>query len=467
MSLFLNLWNNDFPVHFHADEQSKVVKIKGQDQTFSHPILMIQMNRIVQAAVRSPDDFSIARTGRTLNGVLQAGSVILFFLLLSQRYASPWALAGAAAWAFSPIGVVHAHYLKEDVPLVFFLLATLLAMARWVTVPNLRRACILGALFGLAASSKYVGILVCLVLAAVILSSGSRMPFKRRLVQLGAMLLVALLVFLAVNYPLFADVESFLHDIGKEVGHMSEGYDYDVLFRPLEQAFTFHLRNSVIPGITPLAAILCLAGFVMLVSGWREGNRAGRVAVLYISLYYLVVEGSPVKPSPDFMRYVLPIVPGLIFCGLHLLYKTAGSRACRRNRWLGPLLAAGFVLVPLVESVRLTRHMEASGDTRTRAAAYVEAHDGKALSGAIQHHLKRLPLSSIEGGDTDFLLVDSFDYEKYLVGGQMKRQRPGIYLRSDIYRELFQRPYVEFKPAYKSFAFSNPTIRVFDLEDLR
>jgi hypothetical protein len=31
--------------------------------------------------------------------------------------------------------------------------------------------------------------------------------------------------------------------------------------------------------------------------------------------------------------------------------------------------------------------------------------------------------------------------------------------------ELFARPYVEIAPAYRSFAFSNPVIRIIDMRD--
>ena len=38
-----------------------------------------------------------------------------------------------------------------------------------------------------------------------------------------------------------------------------------------------------------------------------------------------------------------------------------------------------------------------------------------------------------------------------------------VYERHEKYEELFAYPTVEIKPAYHSFAFSNPTIRIVDI----
>lgn len=44
-------------------------------------------------------------------------------------------------------------------------------------------------------------------------------------------------------------------------------------------------------------------------------------------------------------------------------------------------------------------------------------------------------------------------------GGQSDK----VYAMSRGYRELFKHPYTEIKPPYKSYAFSNPTIRIVDI----
>jgi hypothetical protein len=62
-----------------------------------------------------------------------------------------------------------------------------------------------------------------------------------------------------------------------------------------------------------------------------------------------------------------------------------------------------------------------------------------------------------------FLVASSFQYERFLYGGTLANQDPGIYRLSCAYQKLFNYPYVEFTPAYRSFAFSNPTIRVIDI----
>ena len=63
-----------------------------------------------------------------------------------------------------------------------------------------------------------------------------------------------------------------------------------------------------------------------------------------------------------------------------------------------------------------------------------------------------------------FLVASSFQYDRYLYGATLHDQRPVVYKFAGAYRKLFSSyPYLEFAPAYRSFAFSNPTVRVIDI----
>ncbi|MCA9017026.1 MAG: hypothetical protein KDA77_16970, partial [Planctomycetaceae bacterium] len=63
----------------------------------------------------------------------------------------------------------------------------------------------------------------------------------------------------------------------------------------------------------------------------------------------------------------------------------------------------------------------------------------------------------------DFVVASDFRYERYYRGAQTAGQDEYIYQRHQQYEEWFKFPFVEITPAYRSFAFSNPTVRIIDL----
>lgn len=112
--LFLNVWNNDFPLGYHVDEIKKVHFILTNTQDFYHPILMLQLNRLVNGFLHLNSPSEVVILGRTLSTI--AGAVIVLFTYLIARRILPKlaALFAAFSVAVSPMLVVHAHYLKED-----------------------------------------------------------------------------------------------------------------------------------------------------------------------------------------------------------------------------------------------------------------------------------------------------------------------------------------------------------------
>jgi hypothetical protein len=61
--------------------------------------------------------------------------------------------------------------------------------------------------------------------------------------------------------------------------------------------------------------------------------------------------------------------------------------------------------------------------------------------------------------------VSSFNYERFFIGAEWWGQQPKVYKTHKKYMQLFSYPYREIIPAYKTFAFSNPVIRIIDIRD--
>ena len=466
LSLGLNLYGNDFPLGYHVDEIKKVRFIRDNTQDFNHPILMLQVVRTANAFTRFSDEQDIVELGRTINAFFGMLIVACAYLLCrktsSDRYLP---LLAAFAVATSPIMVVHAHYLKEDIILTFFLMVSLLILLEYVHRPGWTSAAALGVAMGLACASHYKGSLLVILCALVsVLLPGNRRSCLR---MLPVVVLSVAAVFLAVNYPLIFDYFTFKRGFIFEYRHALGGH-YGIKISAIQQYGGFHLINSLVPGVTAGMAIIGAVAIAWSAVLWRKAHVSIRILLLYIALFYMLPELSPLKPFPDFMRYVIPIVPPLILFAL-MAVKTLWSSVPNPGLKMAvPLVMIAIIIYPLYCTIRLVH--EINDDTRARAEAWLQHSSQKAkyelYTSAKRYDVKsvtRLNVEQERKKGVAFFVSSSFMYERFEFGSTLPDQHPFVYKTQEKYKRLFALPFVEFKPEFRSFGFSNPTIRVIDI----
>jgi hypothetical protein len=367
--------------------------------------------------------------------------------------------------AVSPTLVVHAHYLKEDVVFTACALAALLALVRFVARPTMTQAVLLGIALGLTVAAKYGGV----VLLAVALAA----PLVRRPASLRRFYLLVLAAafcaaatFCLVNAPLFSQLVVFRGGLSFEMAHAVEGHE-GMRIPGWRCFFVFHLLHSIVPGMTWPVTLLGLAGIVLTVAGWGASPWRQRLMVVYVAIFYLAVELSPLKALPDSMRYVIPVVP--VVCLLAGVAITVlGARIRRRGLgWAPAVLASAALIVSAREALLLTHFL--TRDTREAAVAEVERTGLSAVPERFTplshrvHSLAALDVEEERARGTALLVANSFMYERYRLAVSCGAPNPWVHQRVKRYEELFRYPYVEIRPRYKSFAFSNPTIRNIDI----
>jgi hypothetical protein len=187
-------------------------------------------------------------------------------------------------------------------------------------------------------------------------------------------------------------------------------------------------------------------------------------------VFYFVPEISPLKPWPDFSRYMLPVVPPLLYFGWQGIERAAMRRPSHgRHVWVFAAGFAALVLLPSYMSVRLVSGLD--DDTRTQAAAWLGSRPGRAIfetysgEGTSVRSVVEMDPAAWRARGVDYLVASSFMYDRYTTGARLRNQRPEVYRMHARYMDLFSRPYVEFAPTFRSFAFSNPVIRIVDLRD--
>jgi 4-amino-4-deoxy-L-arabinose transferase-like glycosyltransferase len=468
-SLALGLWNNDFPLGYHPDEVKKVGFITTGTQDFHLPILLLQLTRAANAIARLDGGQEIVELGRAVSAVAGACIVVLAFLLARQILPPLGSLVVAALTAVSPILVVHAHYLKEDVVFTACALAALLALCGFVATPIFRRAVLLGVSLGLAVAAKYAGALLLVVVLVAPLVRRST-PIRGFYLRLLPAVLCAVVTFCAVNLPLFSDLGVFRGGLAFEMAHAVEGHE-GMRIPGWRCFFVFHVLHSIVPGMTWPVALLGLAGIALTVAGWEASPWRQRLMVVYVAILYLAVELSPLKALPDSMRYVIPVVPVLCVLGFAVISQL-GARVRGRGRWWAVgALAGAALIVSAREALLLTHHL--TRDTREAAVAEVERTGLSAVPERFTplphrvHSLAALDVEEERARGTALLVANSLMYERYRLAVSYGAPSPWVRRRVERYEELFRYPYVEIRPRYKTFAFSNPTIRIIDIRRQR
>lgn len=468
MSAGLNLWHIDFPPGFHADERKKAYFVREGMQDFRHPILLVQSVRVANAVAGFTENDSVVVLGRVVLASAAVGTVLLMFLIARRLIGVDWALIVAAAVAVSPLLVIHAHYLKEDSLLTLTLLASTLAFFRFVDTAGWRPMAVLGIAVGFTLSAHYKSAVLLPMLALAPLfgalrgSSGVSRPlaYYRRLT--GA-LSIAALVWIGINWPALADPARFLDGASYELRHAVEGHDVPIRWNDFWMGF--HVIYSLIPGMTWPAVIASAIGLGLTLAGWRHAVFAHRFLAIFALLYYIVPEVSPLKPAPDYPRYVMPAVPVLTYFGC-VLFRRLSDRSLQL--WAAAAALVVMIAVPAYRCVTLVRDMAA--DTRTRAAAWVQEQGGQALieqyAGARSDiwSAAEIDLDATKRDGVRFVVTSSFMFERYALGARLPDQGEATYKNAAGYRELFKRPYIEFTAPSGSFGFNNPTIRIVRLD---
>lgn len=462
----LNLAHADFPFELHPDEATKVGFVQTGTQDFRHPLLLLQLVRAMRHIAPTDDSQRIAAMGRTVSAMAALAVLVFAHALFRRSVGGRWALFGTLLLAVVPILVVHAHYFKEDVLLTAGCLAALVALCRCVEGrPSATLE--LGVALGLACAAHYKSALVvalCLAGPALV-SVGSWRGWYARM---AAGLAIAVAVFAVVNFPMLADPATALRGARFEAWHAASGHHVTV-GGPAEGS-AFHLRNSLIPGLTGLVVALAAVGAIVTFRTWRAAVPATRLVLGFGALAYAVVELAPLKPFPGYMRYVLPAVPAFVLAACVGLRAMTTRLHARSLGWLAAAVMAATVLAPAARSVQLVRHL--NDDSRVRADAWLAAHGARAL----RELYAGRPVDRVSVADVDLaaaraegithVVASSFLYERIARGAALAPGTDGlVHEYAERYRQLFARPYVEIAPTYMSFAFSDPTIRIVDIRE--
>jgi hypothetical protein len=515
LALVLRLWGINFGLglNYHNDEGRKINDISSlvsgntltDIRSFRHPVFMRRyaaaVVSTVQVVTSSKLDYPrIHLISRISIAFLGALTVIpLYFLgkLLISRNAG---LLAAIILAVVPTHVVHSHYIKEDIPLTFWLVLFLLAAIHVIRSGDKKYYIFAGLMGGLALSTKYTAVaLVTVPLFAAHLLNIHRKEdikwysikfFVRSLIdyRLWIAFLAMILVSIAVNIEFFMNLKQFLGGLSYEFLHAARGHQ-DVGIPSLPLFLSFHLRFSLWPGMTPLLLIMSFCG--ILAALWMNRKETKRLLEIFYLLFallvfYLTVELSLLKPL-GYERYVLPCIPilSLFAAYFFVFFKNSVKQTFLKSA--GIIAASLIVIYTGIISAKYDSAM--MPDTRDTAAQWLykwmeESMPPDQSVALFEKPYYYLPYRILYSKFKDkfyvandvallfekkpeYVVISNFAFDRYFIYEKYTTDYARdyqIFLR--FYKTLFatHTPYIEFKPDFPKMGFNNPTIRVYKMD---
>jgi lysophospholipase L1-like esterase len=282
-------------------------------------------------------------------------------------------LSAAALLCLSPLHVEHSHYVTTDVPVSLFAALLAFQAARMAGGGTARQYAVAGALVGLAASTKYPGALLGVLVAPLYVLEAPRsvpriLRDPRPLAALGG----AAAGFLAGTPFALLTPSQFVHDVGLEAAHMQAGH---LGFEAASNGWLAHLAG--------LHASSGLVFLVLVVAGGAAlalaGGGAGRAIVVAAVVFFAAAGASRVL----FARYLLPLMPiacVLAGCGLAATAEHMLRPGLLRSA-LALLLLVAALAVPATAVYHRLR-IFAAEDTRAQAWHWA-AHEGTSPGGVV------------------------------------------------------------------------------------
>lgn len=483
-TLWLDSRANRFPFFYHPDEPDKVNQLITGKWNFHHPLLMLGSAELVKKAAGVPNEEQrLVVMGRWCSAAYVAAGVACFALLAwrARGWGGFW-MVGLLLLAQHQLYEL-AHYFKEDACFFFAISVALLALEAYHREPRLVSVLLLGAACGLCISAKYLGAIM-IVPAAVVMVAAQRGK-RIGVVQWGLFIAGVAAAVVLINFPVFANFDEFVRSFSRESKLVEEG----------QQGYTggqvafFEYVHIFIDDTTPVIWLLILIEIVA-----RRGKRDVFEWTMTIFPFAFIALLSCSTKTND--RYFLPITGMLHYlAGLGIVDWPEVVPVIWRERlqkWMTPTLA-GLALAANVGF--LAPYIIAFGhDDRTEMLAWIRANipanatiagedradlptpdreERLAVQPLLPQRIVQAKRYAADLGDTpdavaatgiDYLVISESDYGTFFRKAASEHLSPAFQKKRGFYEALFK----DYKPLWvrdrgKSGIYLHPGLQIFKI----
>jgi hypothetical protein len=481
LALSLRVYGITFglPAPFHPDETPKFNAIAGMlargdwhPRYFLHPSLLLYLTTFLTKLglwlePTSELNFLVRFNGRVISALFGSGSVALLYLIGKRLYGVKEGLIAALLLAVMPLHVTCSRYMKEDVLMLFWILAVTLVVLKSIDEKRGELLLLAGLFAGFSFGTKYSGALSSLIIAGAPFLLGRRFSLwpndgKFFRYALFAAFFMAIGFIITTPY-IVLDFPSVLKGMESERNHMLRGHNVPI--DAWSQYWMYHMWRSLLPGsggITLLVGLLGV-GFIL-----RQRRVEDYWILGLLLLFYLPSEWVRSKPAPQAERYMVPVMPWLALLAGAFLTK---ANLARIRVPLTSLTLLSALLPTLLYArelnsdtrVRLKKWMLSNIPLKSRVAIDYPPYDPPLRMEEFQ--VVRFPpgqlLNSIAEGrlknDADYLVLSSLMYDRFF------SQPRGDGARRRVIRDTFLQMEIlkEEVPSFRTYGFNNPRVTLF------
>jgi hypothetical protein len=312
---------------------------------------------------RDPTCFLLISRGLVV--AFGVATVVVAYRLARRLVGERGGLAAALLLSLTYLHVRQSHFGTTDVPAAFFVAWAMLRVVRAANEPTLRNYAWAGVVAGLAAATKYVGVLVAvpMLVAHAATVRRARAPLRAILADRRILCFAAAIVavFLAASPSVLARPALFLADVHAAADQLAAGHHVAVA-----RGWWHHVSFTLLHGLGWPLLGCSLAGLIVLVA-LRPG--AGAAFAAFPLAYYLLMGSA----RSVFVRYAVPLAPLLCVAAAAFIV-TAADLLAQRLRPAGraavtAALAAAAVLPSAITTLRFDRLL-ARTDSRVVATRW-------------------------------------------------------------------------------------------------
>jgi hypothetical protein len=460
-TLWLDTRQNEFPFFYHPDEPDKVDQLITGKWNFHHPLMMLGTAEVVKQALGLPDrEQTLVLMGRWCSAAFAAAGVLGFALLgfRVRGWVGFWVVGLLLATQHQ--GYELAHYFKEDTALFFAVALAFLALHVYHRSPGGGAAVFAGAACGRCLSAKYLGGVMLIPAAAILVAAhrGKRGRGVDWVWFAGGFIAVAA----AVNFPVFSRLDVFTHSFGRETTLVEQGQaGYTGGQVPI-----FEYMRTFVVDTTPMVWVLVI---VELMAQWKRRDVFDWTMAIFPFAFMLLLSCS--TKTND--RYFLPATAGFHYLAglgaIDLPEILSAQWAARLRPWLVTGVALVVNVGYLVPYLIAFAH-----DDRTEMLAWIQANvpAGAVIAGEDHadlpnaHRPERLavqPLlaqkvieakyiadlganpAAVAAQGIEYIVISESDYGIFIRKAAAGHLSPALQRKREFYAELFK----EYQPVWE------------------
>lgn len=340
---------------------------------------------------------------RLLSVSFGVATVFIVYKLTEELLDRKAALIAASFLSFCYMHIRFSHFGIPDVAQVFFIMCSMLSIAKAYTSKRLRDYLLAGIFAGLAASTKYVGIFLFFPMFAVHCLNTGRgrnmavsLFFEKRIVIFTA----AAVVFFLIGTPFaLLDFYRFKSDLAFEVTSLMSRV-LETRGRPIlaleERGWLYHLRFSLFFGLGWSLLCASLLGILLF---FKTNFRKAAVLFSFPLAFSALIGTIYVVP----LRHTLPLAPFLCISGAAATRYAAArlGAVCKlRGENIAIAVLAVLIIAPSAWTAAQFNRLLAKEDNRLVAARWIRRNipQGSSMYQSGQEWIKTQYYVRLEAG---------------------------------------------------------------------